>query len=374
MNVKELKESDRIIFECISGSHSYGTNVETSDVDLRGFFVLPDEEYLSLIDPPAQIGDDKHDITYYSLKRGFELLQTANPNMIELLWMPEDCVKIMTPTMEKLIENRDLFISKKCFHTHSGYAHAQIQKARGQNKKVHNPMPKEQPKKEDFCWVIDTWAGVITAQMKGMVEGSINIDKSVFPSRPKELRNTSIDLSHYHVASLEHAVNVYRLYYYGKGAKGVFRGNDMLVPESIPVEDEFHKFMGLLIYNKDAYEKAIKDHKSYWEWKKNSNKARWIDQESGKIDYDAKNLMHCMRLMMSGENILKEGFPLVRFEGSDRDYLMSIRSGKLKYEDIMSEVEKRMSRLEDLNKTSDAIPHSVNVKKIGRLYMELRGL
>ena len=360
MNVKELKESGRIIFECISGSHAYGTNVETSDEDIRGFFIPPNEDYLSLIDPPKQVGDEKHDITYYSLKRAFELLQTANPNIIELLWMPKDCIKIMTPQMEKLIENRDVFISKECFRTHSEYAYAQIKKCRGQNKKVHNPMPKEQPKKEDFCFLL----GYNSDGFMGTPE------EDQFPCRPRLLKDVGIDLSQYHASSLEHSHNIFRIYNYGKEGKGVFRGNDMLVCESIPKEDEFTRFEGLLIYNKDEFEKSLKEHRSYWDWKNNRNDARWIDQEKGKLPYDQKNMMHCMRLLLSGENILRHGYPLVRFEGDKLQYLRDIRFSRLPYEDVMSEVDKKMIELEELYKTS-SIPYEVDRNKIEDFYREL---
>ena len=73
---------------------------------------------------------------------------------------------------------------------------------------------------------------------------------------------------------------------------------------------------------------------------------------------------------MSGENILRYGFPLVRFEGEQRDYLMKIRAGEFKYEELMAEVEKRMAGLEELYKTS-TIPHSVDTKKIESLYREI---
>jgi len=368
MNIKELKQSGRIIFECISGSHSYGLSTPKSDEDIRGLYVNPSTEYLGLNSPAGQISDEKHDITYYSLKRIFELLQTANPNMIELLWMPEDCVKISSTTMEKLIANRDLFISKKCYHTHSGYAFAQIKKAKGQNKKIHNPHPKEQPKKEDFCWIVRYFEGKDSGIK---INGQTVYDDDIFPCRPVPLKDTGINLNEFHVASLEHTSNVYRLYHYGKEAKGVFRGNDMLVCESIPIDDEHSKFQGLLIYNQDHYEKALREHKSYWDWMKNRNENRWIDQEKGNLNYDQKNMMHCMRLLMSGEHVLVQGFPIVRFEGSDRDYLMRIRSGELEYEEIMAEVEERMARLEKLYKTSEVIPNSVNIKKIDKLYREL---
>jgi predicted nucleotidyltransferase len=377
MNVKELQISDRLVYEVVAGSHAYGLSTPKSDKDLRGIYINPTEEYLGLQEPSKQIGDDKHDIVYYSLKRFFELAQTANPNILELLWMPDDCIKILNDPIQHLLDHRNMFISKKAFFTHAKYAESQIKKARGQNKKVHNPQPKEQPKKEDFCWFINK------DDLKG--EGLPDIDvtdwsKVCFPMRPKPLKESTLsyakeppNLNECHVSSVEHLPHAYRLYHYGDKAKGVFRGDDMLVCESIPKEDENDKFEGLLIYNKDEYEKALKDHKSYWDWMKNRNEARWVDQEKGLVNYDAKNLMHCMRLLMSGESILKRGFPIVRFEGKDREYLMSIRSGEMEYDNIMDEVDRRMSQLEDLYKTSDVIPHSVNVKKIDQLYKELRG-
>jgi len=358
--VDALRKSGNIFFETVAGSHAYGTSTPKSDEDIRGFYALPESAFSALKHPPAQIGDEKHDTVYYNTKRAFELLMTANPNMIELLWMPEDCIRVMTPPMEMLMANRDVFISKKCYHTHSGYAFAQIKKARGQNKKVHNPQPEEMPVKEDFCWVVP-WKHFCGYKADDVAD-------HIFPARPVPLKETRLDLSKYHVAAMEHTVHTYRLYYYGDAAKGVFRGDDMLVPESISIEDEFDQFSGLLIYNQGAYEKALKEWHSYWDWMKNRNDSRWVDQEKGKLNYDQKNMMHCMRLLMSGEEILLTGEPIVRFEDARLDYLMKIRSGEMEYEEIMAEVERRMERLERIYKETSEIPNRVDEDRIQTLF------
>ena len=362
MNVEMLKKSGRIIFECVAGSHLYNLNTPKSDTDIRGIYVNPYTEYLGLNEPPNQIGDEKHDTTYYSLKRFFELAMTANPNILELAFVPEECRKICSPIMQKVIDHRELFISKKCFHTFSGYSHAQIKKCVGQNKMVNHPELAIKPKREDFCWIIPEFS----------FNGEIMHEANALPSRPIPLKELSEfpKLSWCHCSALEHVQNTYRLYLYGDNAKGVFRGDDMLVCESIPLEDECKKFIGLLIYNQHEYEKALNEHRKYNEWISTRNINRWLDQEKGLVQYDAKNLMHCIRLLLSGENILTNGFPLVRFEGEQRDYLMKIRSGEFKYEELMAEVEKRMANLEELYKTS-TIPHSVNMNKIEELYREL---
>ena len=365
MNVIDLKRTNRIIFECIAGSHLYNLHTNKSDVDIRGIYVNPTSDYLGLSEPSNQIGDDKHDTTYYSLKRFFELVMTSNPNILELAFVPEECTKICSPIMKKIIENRNLFISKKCFYTFSGYAASQISRASGANKMVNHPELFEKPKREDFCWVIES----------DTIQGYRN---EFFPCRPKLLKDCHshiypdkpINLSEYHVSALEHVSNTYRLYYYGENAKGVFRGDDMLACESIPMLDETDKFSGLLIYNQNEYEKALQQHRKYKEWVENRNESRWIDQENKVVNYDAKNMLHTFRLLMSGENILTNGCPLVRFEGEQREYLMKIRAGDFKYEELMSEVEIRMKKMESILETS-TIPHSVDKDKVDGLYREL---
>ena len=66
------------------------------------------------------------------------------------------------------------------------------------------------------------------------------------------------------------------------------------------------------------------------------NDARWVSQESGQLDYDAKNMMHLVRLLLSGRNLVRNGEPIVRFEGAERDRLLSIRDGAWSFGEIMA--------------------------------------
>lgn len=383
LTLEELQKSGRIIYSVVSGSHAYGTNTPDSDVDLRGYYWVPPEDYISLYDVQPQTDDTTHDTCYYTLKRAFDLLKTANPNQIELLWMPDDCIKICkSPIMDEMIDNRSLFISKKTYFTHASYAAMQIKKAKGKNKKVHNPQPETMPRKEDFCWVIDISDTCnLPTMMVGedlfkydMEEERFVSSCEAFPFRPIPLKDTNINLEYIHVSSLEHVPDVFRMYYYGEGAKGVFRGDQMLCCESIPMDDEKLKFRGLLIYNKSEFDKALKEWHSYWDWVKHRNDARWLDQESGLVDFDAKNMMHCVRLMMSAEHILTHGEPLVRFEGETLEYLMKIRRGEVDYEKIMADVEARDEKLKELYETSTVIPKEVNMDDLEALYKYLVGV
>jgi predicted nucleotidyltransferase len=364
MNVELLKQSNYIIFESIVGSVAYGTNTPNSDVDIRGIFRLPKESYMSLVAPIQEVSNNTQDIKYYELRKFLDLAKDCNPNIIELLYLPEECVKIKTPIMQKLIDNRSMFITKKAYHTFSGYAFAQIGKAKGQNKMVNHPEMAVKPKKGDFCWFIPK--ETVDPDHFGEYDWMVNP-----PCRPIPFNFFKYeDLSKYHASALEHTSNVYRLYFYGDKSKGVFRGDDALVCESIPFEDEFTCFEGLLIYNQHEFEKAMAEHRKYNDWIANRNDARWVDQEKGKLNYDQKNMMHCARLMMAGKNILTKGEPIVRFEGEQLQYLRDIRAGKFEYEDIMARVEADMKELEDLYNKS-TLPWGADIKQVDALYKQL---
>ena len=117
-----------VIFSCRAGSHAYGTAHEHSDEDLRGVFVLPAARYLELSEPPRQISDEKNNTIYYALRRFIELATNANPSILELLYMPADCVFQCRPAMDCVLEKRSLFITRRAYDSHVEYASAQIQK------------------------------------------------------------------------------------------------------------------------------------------------------------------------------------------------------------------------------------------------------
>lgn len=359
--------NNKVIYEAISGSRAYGTSIEgVSDTDIKGIFIPPAQAFFSLNPIDDQINDSKHDIVYYCLKKFFELASKSNPNLIEMLWYPKDCVLKFTKEMSILMDNRHLFISKQAYSSHIEYARGQIKRSRGKNKKVHNPQPKERPRKEDFVRIIlindlAPWWECDQLEYDELEE------KNKFPLRPAPLKDVDIDLSEYHIAALEHVPNTYRLYYYGKGARGVFRGNDMLVCESIPKADEWHKIVGLMIYDQNEYDKAVKEWHSYWEWKNNSNPNRWKSQAGGEIDYDVKNMQHSFRLLYSGLNILNEGAPIVRCDGELLQFLRDIRNEKFSYEELMEKLGFLEKNMDQAFEKSN-LPEYSDMGKLDELY------
>jgi len=135
-----MKES--IIVEMLAGSRVYGTHTPSSDEDFRGVCLAPPEIKFSVFKNMEQVEEKGRDRILYELKKFLKLSADCNPNIIEQWFTPEQFYIRKTPLWDKLMENRHLFISKKCKWTFSGYAHSQLLKL-----KSHHKWLREKPKK-----------------------------------------------------------------------------------------------------------------------------------------------------------------------------------------------------------------------------------
>lgn len=70
---------DRIILIGLGGSHAYGTNNETSDLDVRGCALNSKEEILTN-QHYEQFVDEKTDTTVYAFNKLISLLCNCNPS------------------------------------------------------------------------------------------------------------------------------------------------------------------------------------------------------------------------------------------------------------------------------------------------------
>lgn len=118
---------NNIILLGLGGSHAYGTNVEGSDIDIRGVALNSKAEILGT-DNFEQVVNEATDTTIYSLKKIITLLSRCNPNTIELLGLRPDHYLYLSSIGKELLANKKLFLSKKAIFSFGGYATAQLRR------------------------------------------------------------------------------------------------------------------------------------------------------------------------------------------------------------------------------------------------------
>ena len=132
---KDKRLGDNIILLGLGGSLAYGTNLDSSDIDLRGCAINSTEEII-LGEDFEQVVDRETDTVTYSIKKLFKLLTNCNPNTFEILGLRDDQIIYVNDIGRKLLENRHIFLSKRAYFSFSEYAKAQLRSL--ENKSARN--------------------------------------------------------------------------------------------------------------------------------------------------------------------------------------------------------------------------------------------
>ena len=132
----------------IVGSESYGANIDSSDRDIQGFCIPPKEMvFPHLAGEISGFGtqlkrfevwqehkvidtarNQQFDFAVYSIVKFFQLAMENNPNVLDVISVPTQCVIHATAIGQMVRDNRKLFYHAGCFSKFRGYAFAQMSK------------------------------------------------------------------------------------------------------------------------------------------------------------------------------------------------------------------------------------------------------
>lgn len=329
MTLEQLQNNEHLLLKCISGSHAYGLALPHSDTDIKGVFVLPKTEFygLAYID---QINNATNDKMYYEVKKFIDLLLRNNPNILELLSTPEDCILYKHPVMDLI--KPEMFLSKLCNQTFGQYAYAQIKKARGLNKKILNPIDKKRKNILNFCYVVQGYKSI---------PASAWLDKENYTQQECGL------------VRIDHMREIYAVFHQSQTEKklnGIY-SDDHADDVSLSSVPEGLTPKAILHFNKDGYSVYCKEYKQYWDWVKERNDERYENTISHGKNYDAKNMMHVFRLLNMAEEIALQNRVNVR--RPEREWLLRVRAGQYMYNDLLQHAETKIQTIAELFKKSN---------------------
>jgi len=377
-----LEQNGLILFECIVGSQAYATNIETSDIDKKFVYILP-QDYILGSGYVEQLNVTK-DITGWELKRFLELMGSSNPTVLELLNTPEDCIITKHPLFQYVLDHKADFITKGCRNSFAGYAVQQIQKAKGLNKK-QNWEKNKMTRKDvlDFVYVIEGDKSIpFKVWNKSMVYdekfcGVVNIPnaRDLYAVYFDNIANSCFS------DSIREDFREYTKYlrcesnlHLGFGYKGLVKKDEgenvaesnQLRLSSIPKGETP---IAIISYNKDGYSTHCKDYKEYKEWLTNRNEDRYVQTTKEGQTVDSKNMMHCMRLIRMSKEIGRgEGIQVRR---KDNHELLAIRRGEVDLETLIETAEAEIKEMDKIFDESD-LPKNIDPELVNGLLIKIR--
>lgn len=312
---EHLKE--RIAFLCLGGSHAYGTNVEGSDVDLRGCALNSPSDILGLSNFEQVISSDL-DTTVFSFNKLVRLLYGCNPNVIEMLGCKPEHYVCVSDIGRQMIDNRKIFLSQRAAYTFGGYAFSQLRRL--ENALARDKLP--QSKKE--------------------IHIRNSVDKVV-----KNFNNEGRTLPVQYTLSLGDAVH-----------------DDM--------ETETYITMALSHYPVRDLKALVNDINNVI----NDYQTDLHGRNKKKDDLHLnKHAMHLVRLYLMCIDILEKE-DIVTYREQDHDLLMSVRRGEFQHEDgtfdsSFFDLVDRLSKRMEYAKANTSLPRSPDMKKIEEFTMEV---
>ena len=134
--------NNNIILLGLGGSYAYGTNIETSDLDVRGCALNSKSEILTN-ENFEQFVNEITDTTIYSFNKLITLLSNCNPNTIEILGLKPEHYLYISPIGQELLDNKKMFLSKKAINSFGGYAHSQLRRLDNKAARIVNQSEQE---------------------------------------------------------------------------------------------------------------------------------------------------------------------------------------------------------------------------------------
>jgi len=301
----------------LGGSHAYGTNIETSDVDIRGCALNTKEEILTN-QKFEQFVDNETDTTIYGFNKLLKLLSNCNPNTIEILGLKPEHYLYLSEEGKELLKNRHMFLSKRAYYSFGGYAYSQLRRL--DNKSMRKL---SQPEKEQHI-------------LNSIFNASTTFEEKYFEV-PEDAIKLYIGKSETDELEEEIFMDITLKHYPLRDYKGMCAEMNNIVKE----------------YSKLGH--------------RNTNAIK-----RGKL---SKHAMHLIRLYMMCHDILINE-EIITYRDKEHDLLMDIRNGKYlddndqPTKEFMEMVEYYQEKVARAYKISD-LPHSPNYNKINKFIADI---
>src|SRR5574343_142034 len=283
----DINYNDSLIVKHYAGSHAYGTNLPTSDVDIRGIFVAPALNIRTPFFPVREVNvTTEEDTKFFELSNFFKLYLDMNPNILETMWVDETSILEKNEVYDFLVQHRDKFLTSRVAFTFSGYALAQLKKIKNRDRYLNKPQPKDPPKQIDFVKLVHNFQNT----------KMLDYDPYAF-RQDHRLIHYGTDL--YGLYSAKGYTTFDQKYTLNTRCDDLqnFFLKDQTLPEKVwgaltnnPDHGKRKLPLALIKFNAEEYKRAHTEWHSYWEWKANRNEARHeLEKDFG---FDTKNGMH----------------------------------------------------------------------------------
>lgn len=372
------------IFLTLSGSRAYGFSSEASDWDYRGVCIPPLSTYIgvnSKFEQAVDTGSSKQiwknypnlvqpesDMQIMELSKFSRLAADGNPSIIETLFSDQSSFVKFHPVMNRMLNNRDMFLSKRVKARFCGYALSQLERIKRHKRWVDEENPGFEKLKPTRAAYDLPEVGLISADQIGAAEALIKQEIDSFIINQEDLPETvKIELAlgmGKMMRAAWYSLNTKESY--PVGPDKLFGTTQEAIAETVLHNNGFSENFIEILKKEKKYRAAVKGWQQYQEWLRDRNPSRAALEK--KFGYDTKHACHLVRLIRMCREILETGQVLVK--RPDAEELRAIRAGAWTYEKICEFAEVEDEALNEVVKKSK-LPSTPDMAKIQNIVYDM---
>lgn len=409
-----------LLLRTITGSRLYGTEYElgenpldenyVSDYDFRGVFLAPASDFISIesdIGDVAQIVNDD-DEEYFELRKFVSMALECNPNIMDILFAPDDAILYQNEIIKPIFENKNAFLSKKAADGFAGYAQSQLSRMQNHRKflveypEIYNvEILLSQGFKNgdiDFQWIADKFSGKLANKITGETASDhVVLDRYLTMDEFKEMYSIVFDIERYAKPHIKNYMTVYDRdfnkseksyqdsvikllekkgsYKEVRGGlirltdegRGIFHNAGTLIKKTARPDGRFLAMASVDTANYKADLKRVDD---LWSWRCARNEKRAILEE--KFGYDTKHAMHLYRLMVGAQSLVRDGVYNPRLSGDELKTVKKIREGALSYDEVLKLAKDASEEVKRIIESGESkLPERPDIKRINNIMLEI---
>lgn len=301
-----------IIVKTIAGSHLFGTDTPSSDMDYKGVF-MPSGSEILLGEYKDSISEstgsdfskntkDDVDTEMYSLRKFLKMLRNGDTAAIELLFTPDSHIVEKSSVWDEIVRHRDQLVSRK-INSLIGYARQQSNKY----------------------------------GIKGSRMGELSNMISFLKDLEKEFDFPNPKLKHGWEKIQQEIKKYDHVYEYE---------NEMLVNQVLTKTPSLN-ILGKKFDHHTSFANVLQPLKKVY--KNYGQRAREAKNNNG---VDFKALSHAVRVCLQGIELMKTGKITLPHSEDNKKLLIDIKTGKLHYTEVAEIIEANLEELEKVTKTS----------------------
>jgi len=295
----------KVIAKVTVGSHLYGTALPTSDTDLKEVYIPDiDDILLQNADKITRNNNvDDLDIERLPLHRYIQLLMEGQTSAHDMLFAPDNMVHDATDDWHKLVEvGRKHFISKNVTKM-VGFCKAQA-----------------------YMYCVKAERMKVAQTIHDILLPYSKRDPDCKGSPPLKIKDCEIDIT--------------------KSPKEHISFEEIIHKDGTGRKEKYLKVCGKMISENDSIEQAVKIIKNIL-----SKYGKRVKKAANMEYNDWKALMHAVRVAEEARELLRD--KKITFPRPNADFLLQIKTGKIKFYVIDTIITTTISQIEGLMKTSN---------------------